>query len=72
MHAGKPTSPPPPLNRMTDACDNIALPQTSFAGGKYYQNLQSAQETEECDGTKILLHPRVIEGSAILYTQHLQ
>ena len=24
----------PPLNRMTDACENITLPQTSFAGGK--------------------------------------
>ena len=23
----------PPVNRMTDACENIALPQTSFAGG---------------------------------------
>ena len=33
-HAGIP--PPPPLmNRMTDRCKNITLPQTSFAGGKY-------------------------------------
>ena len=24
---------PPPLGRMTDACKNITLPQTSFAGG---------------------------------------
>ena len=24
----------PPVNRMTDACENITLPQTSFAGGK--------------------------------------
>ena len=23
----------PPVNRMTDACENITLPQTSFAGG---------------------------------------
>ena len=35
---------PPPVNRMTDACGNIILPQTSFAGGNnvicyvsYYQ-----------------------------------
>ena len=25
--------PPPPMNRMTDRCKNITLPQTSFAGG---------------------------------------
>ena len=24
----------PPVNRMTDVCKNITLPQTSFAGGK--------------------------------------
>ena len=24
---------PPPVNRMTDACENITLPQTSFAAG---------------------------------------
>ena len=28
MHA------PPPVNRMTNRCKNITLPQTSFAGGK--------------------------------------
>ena len=35
---------PPPVNRMTNRCKNITLPQTSFAGGKYsidYQNLQN-------------------------------
>ena len=34
MYAGKPT----PLlwtEGMTDVCENITLPQTSFAGGKY-------------------------------------
>ena len=25
----------PPVNRMTDRCKNITLPQTSFAAGKY-------------------------------------
>ena len=25
--------PPPPVNRMTDTCENITLPQTSFAAG---------------------------------------
>ena len=25
----------PPVDRMTDACENITLPQTSFANGKY-------------------------------------
>ena len=28
------TSPPPTMDRMTGACENITLPQTSFAGGK--------------------------------------
>ena len=26
-------TPSPPVNRMTDASENITLPQTSFAGG---------------------------------------
>ena len=26
---------PPPMNRMTDRCKNITLPQTSFEGGNY-------------------------------------
>ena len=25
----------PPVDRMTDACEKITLPQTSFAGGQY-------------------------------------
>ena len=29
----------PPVNRMTDRCKNITLPQTSFAGGKYCELL---------------------------------
>ena len=32
MHWGRP---PSPVNRMTNRCKNITLPQTSFAGGKY-------------------------------------
>ena len=27
--------PPPPVDRMTHACENITLPQTLFAGGNY-------------------------------------
>ena len=27
------SQPPPPVNRMTDRCKNITLPQTSFASG---------------------------------------
>ena len=27
-------APSPPVNRMTNRCKNITLPQTSFAGGK--------------------------------------
>ena len=33
MHAGIP--PPPPVNRMTDRCKKMTLPQTLFAGGNY-------------------------------------
>ena len=29
---------PPPVNRMTDACENITLPQTSFVGGNKGRN----------------------------------
>ena len=32
----------PPVNRMTDRCKNITLPQTSFAGGKYWMTCCSA------------------------------
>ena len=28
--------PPPPVNRITDRCKNIILPQTFFAGAKYF------------------------------------
>ena len=31
---GGQTPPFPPVNRMTEGCKNITLPQTSFAGGK--------------------------------------
>ena len=41
MHWGR----PPPVNRMTDRCKNITLPQTSFAGGKNAQrNLSQERE----------------------------
>ena len=29
-------TPPPPVDRLTDRCKNITLPQTSFAGGKNF------------------------------------
>ena len=31
-------TPPTPVNRITDRCKNINLPQTSFAGGKYVKS----------------------------------
>ena len=37
----------PPVNRMTDACNNITLPQTSFSGGKYYHRLRYIQSIIE-------------------------
>ena len=43
-------APPPPVKRMTDACENITLPQTLFAGGnefdvKYYLLTDSLLDT---------------------------
>ena len=34
----------PPVNRMTDRCKNITLPQTSFAGGNYRLWVLSSEE----------------------------
>ena len=31
----------PPVGRMTDACENITLPQTSFAGSKYIGSVRT-------------------------------
>ena len=33
---------PPPVNRMTNRCKNITLPQTSFAGGNQQQNITAS------------------------------
>ena len=37
---------PPPMNRMTDRCKNITLPQTLFAGGKngFNYNMQNCSD----------------------------
>ena len=49
MLAGKPTS---PVDRMTDTCENITLPQTSFAGGnenavmKYWSYYESTGKSD--------------------------
>ena len=43
MLAGIPPT-PPPMNRMTDRCKNITLPQTSFAGGNDKRYLPTARE----------------------------
>ena len=40
---------PPPVNRTTDRCKNITLPQTSFTGGKYKQKVEfSCNIAREC------------------------
>ena len=39
LAGGSPWQNPPPVNRMTDACENITLPQTSFAGGKNFASV---------------------------------
>ena len=56
-HTGIPP-PPHPVNRMTDRCKNIILPQTSFAGGKnrnknlchrkYHQNQHAQKGKPAC------------------------
>ena len=37
---------PPPMNRMTDRCKNITLPQTSFAGGNYSRGCKKYKLTK--------------------------
>ena len=46
MHTGKPT---PSVDRMTYPCENITLPQTSFAGGKNQRLLWQCKTTEMVD-----------------------
>ena len=36
----------PPVNRMTDRCKNITLPQTSFAGGKYSSKIHKIDRAQ--------------------------
>ena len=44
----------PPVNRMTNRCKNITLPQTSFAGGNYGENVKSAGKVREfCQSGKV-------------------
>ena len=42
-----PGTPPHPMNRMTDRCKNITLPQTSFAGGKNGRTAAVAPEMKQ-------------------------
>ena len=44
---------PPPVNRMTDRCKNITLPQTSFAGGN-----NCFKKTQFCIMNDIVNHKR--------------
>ena len=43
-------TPPSLVNRMTNACENITLPQTSFAGGK-----ETTSRTTKVHATFIIL-----------------
>ena len=40
----------PPVNRMTNRCENITLPQTSFAGGNYTKDI-SLSKSSTCQLT---------------------
>ena len=56
---------PPPLrvNRMTDRCRNITLPQTSFAGGNNKTINVEEMRTRKCKSISMLstigIHPRL-------------
>ena len=39
---------PPPVNRITDKCKNITLPQTSFAGGNYSKRAGTCHPATPC------------------------
>ena len=41
LAGGSPWQADPPVNRITDACETITLPQTSFAGGNNMNYLQN-------------------------------
>ena len=46
---GDPPGEGPPMNRMTDRCKNITLPQTSFAGGnKWLNNILIVLVDDDC------------------------
>ena len=65
-----PTSPPyPPWTEgMTQACENITLPQTSFAGGNYDNYVIVLQEIVlKNTGNKIANHLQMISPSGRIY-----
>ena len=51
---------PPPVNRMTNWCKNITLPQTSFAGGNNLS--QCSFSPKVCDCSAAVLKPRNYYG----------
>ena len=52
----------PPVNRMTDRCKNITLPQTSFTGGNYrvYILLIQEKKVTQIDNNVLLSHMNFI------------
>ena len=50
LRGGVPAQVLPPVNRMTDRCKNITLPQTSFAGSK--KNFQLINNVTQCKDYK--------------------
>ena len=50
----------PSGNRMTNACENITLPQTSFAGGyKHFLLTANRLQRQACEGIHLVLKLRV-------------
>ena len=53
----------PPVNRMTDRCKNMTLPQTSFAGGNKFTCKYYLHSLKPSDWTQMLWYTRSVGQS---------
>ena len=62
--------PPLPVDRMTDACENITLPQTSFADGNnnkpfYFQNTVKQENGHDLHSEPLEVRPAIDPGHVL-------
>ena len=68
---GVPAQVLPPVNRMTDMCKNITLPQTSFAGGNYAKKICFCHPSPGNHGPATAFWYRQHIGSSFFYNSCL-